>query len=233
MTEQSYQPQINLTALDTDAKQRWLVRMLFTVAVLGAVIVVVVYHGWFRSLVPGVSNEASVSTSETTGEPSGHVDPAKSRRNSSKHRADAVVPPASQEQVIVDPAIVQAAMRSPAVEVISGGGQHQMIATQDVSINLDSHSPNSSGVVELASPAEGSGPLVVAKQAAVEGAVVLLARIDKDGNIQNLQVISGPEILFAAAREAVKEWRFKPHYDSGQAIETETQITVKFAISAH
>ena len=74
---------------------------------------------------------------------------------------------------------------------------------------------------------------MLGKQSAVEGAVVLLARIDKDGNIQNIQVISGPEILFAAAREAVKQWRFKPHYNSGQAVETETQITVKFAISAH
>jgi protein TonB len=67
----------------------------------------------------------------------------------------------------------------------------------------------------------------------MEGAVVLLARIDKDGNIQNLQAISGPEILFAAAREAAKQWHFKPYYQSGQAVETETKITVKFAISAH
>jgi protein TonB len=74
---------------------------------------------------------------------------------------------------------------------------------------------------------------LLAKQQTMEGAVVLLARIDKDGNIQNLQAISGPEILFVAAREAVKQWRFKPYYKSGQALETEAQITVKFAISAH
>ena len=67
----------------------------------------------------------------------------------------------------------------------------------------------------------------------MEGAVVLLARIDKDGNIESIKEISGPEILFAAAREAVKQSRFQPYYTSGQAVETQTQITVKFAISAH
>jgi TonB family protein len=259
MTEQSYQPQINLTALDPDAKQRWVVRMLFTAAVLGAVAVVVVYHSWFRSLVPGVLNEASVSTSETTVETSAQTGPTKSRRSGTKHRGDVVIQAASQEQFIEAPGITQSALRSPsAVEVISGGGQHQMLPTQDDAINLGSRDSGvlpvtdvrdatagngsgqsgaeqvriSSGTVELASPASGN-PAVLAKQSAVEGAVVLLARIDKDGNIQNIQVISGPEILFAAAREAVKQWRFKPHYNSGQAVATETQITVKFAISAH
>jgi TonB family protein len=74
---------------------------------------------------------------------------------------------------------------------------------------------------------------LLAKQQTLEGSVVLLARIDKDGKIQSLQPISGPEILFAAAREAVKGWRFNPYYTSGEAVETEAQITVKFAISAH
>jgi TonB family protein len=258
MTEQSYQPQINLTALDPDAKQRWVVRMLFTAAVLGAVVVVVVYHSWFRSLVPSALNETGVSTSETA-ETSAQNGPAKSKRTNLKRRGDAVVQTASHEPLIETAGITQAALRSPSsVEVISGGGQHQMVPTQDDAINLGSRDLGvlpvtdvrgvsagngagqsgaeqvriSSGTVELASPVSGN-PAVLAKQSAVEGAVVLLARIDKDGNIQNIQVISGPQILFAAAREAVKQWRFKPHYDSGQAVATETQITVKFAISAH
>jgi len=258
MTEQSYQPQINLTALDADAKQRWVVRMLFTAAVLGAVVVVVVYHSWFQSLMPGAANETSVSTSETAAT-SAQTGPTKSRRSGTKHRGDVVIQAASQEQLTETPGITQATLRSPsAVEVISGGGQHQMVPTQDDAINLGSRDSGvlpaadvrdatagngagqsgseqvriSSGTVELASPTSGN-PAVLAKQSAVEGAVVLLARIDKEGNIQNIQVISGPQILFAAAREAVKQWRFKPHFSSGQAVATETQITVKFAISAH
>ena len=260
MTVQSYQPQINLTPFETAPKQKWLSILLLALAVLGAFVLVSMYFGWFRDIVPGASNEAHVSTSGTTAEKPGHVSLATSRRTSSKHRADAVVPPASEAQLTFAPGVTEAAIRSPlAVEVISGGGRHQIVGTRDDAIYLDlrdktiaapdvvnanagygtgeikaaEQSRPSSGVVELSSLPAGVADPLLAKQQTMEGAVVLLARIDKDGNIQNLQAISGPEILFAAAREAVKQWRFKPYYESGQAVETEAQITVKFAISAH
>jgi protein TonB len=67
----------------------------------------------------------------------------------------------------------------------------------------------------------------------VEGAVVLQALIGKEGNIQDLRVISGPAILSAAAREAVTQWHFKPYYQDGQAVETEARITVNFTISTN
>jgi TonB family protein len=256
----SYQPRINVTAFDAAAKQKWLVRMLLAFAVLGVFVLVLMYSSWFGNILPGASNEARVSTSDTTAEKRGHVSPARSRRASPKHRVDAVVPPAPEAQLTLAPGITESTIRSPlAVEVVSGGGRHQIIGTRDDSIYFDSHGKTlagsdvvdtnsgygageikateqnrlSSGVVELSSPPVRSVDPVLAKQQTMEGSVVLLARIDKDGNIKNLQVISGPEILFAAAREAVKQWHFKPYYRSGQALETEAQITVKFAISAH
>jgi TonB family protein len=260
MTVQGYQPQINLTPFETAPKQKWLLGILLALAVLGAVVLVLIYYRWFGNILPGASNEVDVSTSQATAEKPGHLSPAKSRRTSSKQRADAVVPLESEAQLAFAPGVTEATIRSPlAVEVISGGGRHQIIGTRDDSIYLDLRDKSvaapdvvnanagygtaeinaaeqirlSSGAVELASPPAGFvGPLL-AKQQTMEGAVVLLARIDKDGNIQNLQAISGPEILFAAAREAVKQWRFKPYYQSGQPVETEAQITVKFAISAH
>ena len=262
MTVQSYQPQINLTAFETAAKQKLLLRRLLALAVLAVfVLVLVKYYGWFRNILPGASNEVRVSTSATTAEKAGHVSHATSRRTRSEHRADAVVPPASEAQLTLAPGMTEFTIRSPlVVEVISAGGQHQIIRTRDDSIYLYSHDETlaapdvveanvgygtgeiklaaeqirlSSGDVELASPPVGSVDPLLAKQKTMERSVVLLARIDKEGNIQDLQVISGPESLFASAREAVKQWRFKPYYNSGQAVETEAQITVKFAISAH
>jgi TonB family protein len=234
--------------------------MLLALAVLGAVALVLIYYRWFGNILPEASNEVGVSTSDLAAETPGHVSPARSRRNTSKQRADAVVPPASAAQLAFSSGISEAAIRTPlAVEVISGGGRHQIIGTRDDSIYLDLRDKTiaapdgveanarygtgvmnaaeqnrlSSGVVELRSLPVGSVDPLLAKQQTLEGSVVLVARIDKDGNIENLQAISGPEILFAAAREAVKQWRFKPYYESGQAVETEAQITVKFAISAH
>ncbi len=72
---------------------------------------------------------------------------------------------------------------------------------------------------------------VLAKQMKVQGAVILQALIGKNGNIQDLHVLSGPAILSEAARQAVKQWHFKPYLLAGQAVETEARITVNFTIS--
>ena len=74
---------------------------------------------------------------------------------------------------------------------------------------------------------------LLARQMKVQGAVLLNALIGKDGGIQNLQVLSGPAILADAAREAVKQWRFKPYLEGGQPVETEAKITVDFTIRAN
>jgi TonB family protein len=64
----------------------------------------------------------------------------------------------------------------------------------------------------------------------VQGSVVLQALIGADGAIQNLRVMSGPAILSTAAQQAVREWRFKPVLQNGQAVETRATITVNFTI---
>ena len=74
---------------------------------------------------------------------------------------------------------------------------------------------------------------LLARQMRVQGAVILQALISREGSIQELQIISGPTILAAAAREAVKQWRFKPYYQSGQPVETLARITVNFTISTN
>jgi TonB family protein len=74
---------------------------------------------------------------------------------------------------------------------------------------------------------------LLAKQMKVQGAVVLQALIGKEGSIQDLQVLSGPTILSSAAREAVKQWRFKPYLQSGEPVETQAKITVNFTISTY
>lgn len=64
----------------------------------------------------------------------------------------------------------------------------------------------------------------------VQGSVVLQALINADGTVQSLRKLSGPEILASAAQQAVREWRFKPVYQNGAAVETRATITVNFTI---
>ncbi len=71
----------------------------------------------------------------------------------------------------------------------------------------------------------------IAKQAGVQGPVVLRAIIGKDGEIQELRVVSGHPWLSRAAREAVEQWRYRPYMLNGVAVEVETQVTVNFYLS--
>ena len=74
---------------------------------------------------------------------------------------------------------------------------------------------------------------MLAKQMKVQGSVVLQALIGRTGNIEDLRVLSGPSILSAAAMQAVKQWRFRPYYLSGEPVETQARITVNFTISTN
>jgi protein TonB len=71
----------------------------------------------------------------------------------------------------------------------------------------------------------------LARQARIQGQVMLQAEISKDGTIQNLRLISGHPMLAPSAIEAVKQWRYKPYYLNGEPVEVETQITVIFSLS--
>jgi len=71
----------------------------------------------------------------------------------------------------------------------------------------------------------------LAKQARIQGTVVLRAVIDREGIIQDLQVMSGRPLLVQAAINAVRQWRYRPYYLNDQAVEVETQVTVNFTLS--
>lgn len=71
----------------------------------------------------------------------------------------------------------------------------------------------------------------IAKVARVQGLVLFMAVIGRDGSIQNLQLVSGNPLLVPAAREAVAQWRYKPTLLNGDPVEVITEITVNFMLS--
>jgi protein TonB len=71
----------------------------------------------------------------------------------------------------------------------------------------------------------------LARQARIQGTVVLQAQISKDGSIINLQLISGHPMLAPAAIEAVKQWKYKPYLLNGEPVEVETQVQVNFTLA--
>jgi protein TonB len=73
---------------------------------------------------------------------------------------------------------------------------------------------------------------VLARQAHIQGDVVMSAIISKEGTIENLQVLSGHPLLVQAAIDAVKQWRYRPYMVSGEPVEVETKITATFRFAS-
>ncbi len=71
---------------------------------------------------------------------------------------------------------------------------------------------------------------LLAGQMAIQGSVLLEALIGADGVVEDMRVLSGPTILVSAAREALRQWRFKPFLVNGQPVETQARVTVNFKI---
>lgn len=70
-----------------------------------------------------------------------------------------------------------------------------------------------------------------AKAQHIQGIVLLQVKIDKEGNVYDVQLISGHPQLAPAAVEAVKQWKYKPYLLNGNPVDVETQITVNFTLA--
>jgi periplasmic protein TonB len=70
-----------------------------------------------------------------------------------------------------------------------------------------------------------------AGRARLEGPVVLMAVIGKDGSIKDVRVESGLPILAQAAIDAVKQWRYKPYLIDGEPVEVDSRITINFTLA--
>jgi protein TonB len=62
----------------------------------------------------------------------------------------------------------------------------------------------------------------------MEARVVLRATIGKDGRVESVEAVQGPDPLRGAAIDAVKQWKYKPYLLNGEPVEVETTIVVEF-----
>jgi len=130
------------------------------------------------------------------------------------------------------------------VEVVAGD-KHKKLHPGTNSTHVEIPNPANADALAAATNAAEREPLpaapapdasgntsypLLAQHMNVQGAVILQAIISAEGVVQDLRVLSGPAILSSAAQQAVREWRFKPVVQNGQAVETKAKITVNFSI---
>jgi len=88
--------------------------------------------------------------------------------------------------------------------------------------------PESVAAVQLIHRVEPSAP-PLARQARLEGSVVLQITIGNKGTVETIRVISGHPMLTQAAIDAVKQWRYNPFLENGEPTVVNTKVTVNFS----
>ena len=72
---------------------------------------------------------------------------------------------------------------------------------------------------------------VVARQARVQGTVVLDAVVNAEGAVTQVTPVSGPQALSQAAMDAVRWGRYEPYIVNGQPTTVETTVAVNFRLA--
>ena len=249
------QPQIDISALEARSPRNQRRRMLLALCLLLTALILVLLRYREFWLTPGPSSDADVTPAtpqQTTTKSHGKSAKAHSAATvaRSKHLSNGTGATAAEAGTSAE--VTRIVLNPLQVEVLRSNGRRQTIRTRPAGINIDlskdvndvpvqagAPSPTSPAdqvrmspatVAAVATPVEPVYP-PLAEQMNVQGSVVLQLHVGKDGNIQDLQVVSGPDILADAAREAVRQWHFKPYLRDGNPVETEAQVTVKFSIS--
>ncbi len=234
-------------------------RMLIALGILLVALVGVVLKDWDFWFPPGSEVQEAVTRISHKNKNTAAVSttaPAAPARE----RKPARSPAPAAAAVPFSAATERAALPPLQVEVVAGN-RHIAVPAKSNAIHLDVNSGETSSASSAPAPANApvngrtvnAGDRVqlspqtaqsvsvsvppdyplLARQMKVQGAVSLQALISRDGTIQELQILSGPAILAAAAREAVKQWHFKPYLQNGQPVETQARITVNFTISTN
>ena len=250
------EPQINFDSVQPVSPSTRRLQLLFALTLLiTALVLVVLKNRQFWSDLIGLEG----AWDQTTSSPMKTIKKGEQRFNLPVSRKTSTERSASsnpQAQTTVMAESKETVLSPLRVDVTYSSGQHQTLLASNSAIHIDPQQNSQSsallaGSVGVGTGATGGGVTVrfsgqtveilgrpaepvyplLAQQTNVQGSVVLQARIKEDGTVETLEVISGPDMLTAAALEAVKQWHFKPHYDAGRAVPAEARITVNFSIS--
>lgn len=68
----------------------------------------------------------------------------------------------------------------------------------------------------------------IARQMRLVGAVTLSLQVRPDGKVSAVEIVDGHPFLATAAKDAAKNWRFKPATVRGEPVSSTAIITVNF-----
>lgn len=209
---------------------------------------------WFGTEQATIESDMPAAAPQPTAQPAA-TPASKSAAHVTKKQVEAAQAPA--QPASTEPSVVRTVLPPLDVEVVAGAkhsavrpsNNAKKIEITDLNAAMPSKPAEFAPATEAAqrepiaeepkvTPAAIQAPAasfhatypVLASHMNVQGSVVLQAVISAEGTIEELKVLSGPAILASAAQQAVRDWRFRPIYQNGQAVESKAKITVSFSI---
>jgi protein TonB len=70
----------------------------------------------------------------------------------------------------------------------------------------------------------------LARQAHIQGQVQIDAVLDEQGNVVEMKIVSGPPLLYQAALDALRKWKYEPTYLNDQPIAVQMIVTITFVL---
>jgi periplasmic protein TonB len=71
---------------------------------------------------------------------------------------------------------------------------------------------------------------VIARQTHIQGQVRIDAVLDEQGNVVEMKIISGHPLLYQAALDALKQWKYEPTYLNNRPIAVKLIVTINFQL---
>ncbi|MCX6616132.1 MAG: energy transducer TonB [Acidobacteria bacterium] len=106
-------------------------------------------------------------------------------------------------------------------------GAGTLLWAGDATINISDESKQALKLVRMVRPQYPPE----AKQAGIQGTVLLHVKVATDGTVKEIVVKEGEPKLVEATVEAVRQWEYEPVKLDGKAIEASTDVTVNFKLS--
>jgi TonB family protein len=194
-----------------------------------------------QTRIPDATPKAEVGTNDVSApgaSTGGHSVPASIRRRDTPAQPGTSASPLSKNSSLSEGGLRVYENGKEIFRMSSNVGQGELPPNTGESAVRQASAIEPARILEL-SPTAAEGGLLhrvepeypeEARKKQLQGPVVLDVRISRDGEVQNVNVVSGQRLLADAAIAAVKLWRFNPRRVNGQPTEMQTTVTLNFRL---
>ncbi len=191
---------------------------------------------------PGANSKPSASAPATRAATSAATRTAASSNSAAPANAQPAAPETSAPPIILKNGSTKSSAKPPAPDAAAPSMVGLAAGGSDGSLsNITAGNDDAKPILQTLTISQGvsQGLLLKKVQPAypptalrmrIEGPVKLMATVGKTGNVTEVKVVSGDQLLIQSAVDAVKQWKYKPYLLNGNPVEIQTEISINFKL---